>query len=335
MQVIISRSNDEIHVSVPFSHKERAKKIGGYKWNSNLKVWTYPNSKSILRELIAEFGDSAIVEGFELTKTTDSQNHAEKKSLLDQLNERIEFLEKHINDQESEFSAIKSDLDEKSSLLAKITSELVSKNGELVKARNQIDGLMISSDEQKLKQSVEFWKSIAKDNESKYNNLGKEIRALKQRQSKFSRESQQGNSIPVLQKQNRAVLTFKKDEDLFKSIVLHAILIAGKSDEFSAIVNNTTSDRAAFDLATAAEKKLRKSLGISVADRSLDFISIIRDAAENRIISDEARGLLNFIRQNRNRVAHDQLTKNQIWARSCIAILASSIVWPEIDDKED
>lgn len=330
MQVIISRSNDEIHVSVPFSQKERAKKVGGYRWNPNLKVWTYPNSKPVLGELIAEFGDSARLEGFDLPNNANKENYNEK-SPLDQLTEKIESLQAQLNSKEIKLSLQEADLEEKNSQLEAIKLEVSIKNRELLLIRKKNDIPAISSDEQKLKQSIEFWKKTAVDNESKYNKLVREIATLKKNQSLPTTEKSQTVTVPVIQKQGRTVLTFNKNEDPFIAVVSRAISIAGKSDEFAKIANNTTSHRAALDLAAAAEKKLRKALGIPSSDRSKDFISVIRDAADNRIIGDEARGLLNFIRQNRNRVAHDQLTQDQIWARSCIAILASSIVWPDLD----
>lgn len=63
MRVTITRNQHAIDVSVPFKLKERAKKIKGYRWNAESRLWSYPNDRATLSALIAEFGDDADVIG--------------------------------------------------------------------------------------------------------------------------------------------------------------------------------------------------------------------------------------------------------------------------------
>jgi len=311
MEILIARSGDEIHVSVPFALKDRAKKVNGYRWNPALKVWVFPNTQAIFSALIAEFGDNARVEGFDNAAPQTSSQPPEP-TVQDQLNEKIKSQEALLQKYSAELSDLKVELRGKSTALESLERHLASKNRELEKALKQIESLKVAPEEQKLKQSIEFWKRSAADAERKYEAL------LKETSHKPAPSPPPAATTSV---------------DPFVQIVSRAISIAGRDRDFEVTVNNTTLSRAPLDLATASEKKLRKSLGIPSSDRR-DFIAIIREAAEARVISDEARGLLNFVRQNRNRVAHDQLNQSELWARSCIAILATSIVWPELHGAE-
>lgn len=311
MEILIARSGDEIHVSVPFALKDRAKKVSGYRWNPALKVWAFPYTQTIFSELIAEFGDNARVEGFD--NATQPSRQPPEPTIQDQLNEKIKNQEALLQNLGTEISDLKVELRGKAAALERLEQHLDSKNSELEKALKQIESLKIAPEEQKLKQGIEYWKRSAADAERKYETLLKE-----------TSQSRTAASAPP------AIVT---STDPFFHIVSRAINIAGRDRDFEFTVNNTTLSRAPLDLATASEKKLRKSLGIPLSDRR-DFIAVIREAAEARVISDEARGLLNFIRQNRNRVAHDQLNQSELWARSCIAILATSIVWPELHGAE-
>ena len=311
MEILIARSGDEIHVSVPFALKDRAKKVSGYRWNPALKVWTFPNSQAVFRELIAEFGDNARVEGFDNVVPQPPKRPAEP-TVQDQLNEKIKIQDALLQKMAEELSGLKAELASKTVALETLEKHITAKTGELEQAHKQIASLKVAPEEQKLKQSVEFWKRSASEAEKKYEALLKEV----------------GHSKPTAPTPSPSI-----SADPFVQIVSRAISIAGRDREFEVTVNNTTLSRAALDLATAAEKKLRKSLGIRSSDRR-DFITVIREATESRVISDEARGLLNFVRQNRNRVAHDQLNQSELWARSCIAILATSIVWPELHGAE-
>src|SRR5690606_29976335 len=121
----------------------------------------------------------------------------------------------------------------------------------------------VAPEEQKLKQSIEFWKRSAADAERKYEAL------LKETSHKTATSTPPAATTSV---------------DPFVQIVSRAISIAGRDRDFEVTVNNTTLSRAPLDLATASEKKLRKSLGIPSSDRR-DFIAIIREAAEARVIS--------------------------------------------------
>ena len=230
-------------------------------------------------------------------------------TIQDQLNEKIRVQEALLQELSAEISDLKLDLRGKAAALESLEKHLALKTSELDKAMKQVESLKIAPEEQKLKQSIEFWKRAAADAEKRYEILLKEA----------------GQAKPSAPASPPAITS----ADPFVQIVSRAISIAGRDRDFEVTVNNTTLSRAPLDLATASEKKLRKSLGIPSSDRR-DFITVIREAAENRVISDEARGLLNFVRQNRNRVAHDQLNQSELWARSCIAILATSIVWPEL-----
>lgn len=312
MEILIARSGDEIHVSVPFALKDRAKKISGYRWNPALKVWAFPNTQAIFSELIAEFGDNARVEGFD-NAAPQTQKRPPEPTVQDQLNEKIKSQEALLQKQSAELADLRVELRGKATALDTLEKHLASKNSELDQAIKQIASLKVAPEEQKLKQSIEFWKRSAADAERKYEALLKE-----------TSQPKTATTVPP---------TATTSADPFVQIVSRAISIAGRDRDFEVTVNNTTLSRAPLDLATAAEKKLRKSLGISSSDRR-DFIAVIREAAEARVISDEARGLLNFVRQNRNRVAHDQLNQSELWARSCIAILATSIVWPELHGAE-
>jgi hypothetical protein len=195
-----------------------------------------------------------------------------------------------------------------------LNQQLGQKNAELESATKLIDSLKTAPKQQKLKQSIEFWKRAAEENEKKYQDAARQLR---------EGVAPQPPPSPYI------------FSDPFVHLVQRAIALAGNDRDFQKTINDSTSSRVALDLAAAAEKKLRKMLISSVpaTDRK-DFMSLIREASDKQLISDEARGLLNFVRQNRNRVAHDQLERPVIWARSCLAILASAIVWPGLDRSE-
>lgn len=307
MQVVISHAENEIHVSVPFALKERAKKIKGYRWSPALKVWTYPYNQPTFSELVAEFGDDATVKGFE----------AQPRSRLSEPT-IAEGLQSKIKEQETQLAAstarIETLLREQglfSRQVQDLNQQLEQKNTEVESAKKLIDSLKAASEDQKLKQSIEFWKGAAEENEKKYQEAAKQLR---------EKVAPQPLRSPL------------RVSDPFVQVVQRAIALARNDGDFQQTVNGSTLSRVALDLATGAEKKLRKILVDSVlaAERN-DFRSLIQQASDKQLISDEARGLLNFVRQNRNRVAHDQLERPVIWARSCLAVLASAIVWPEMD----
>lgn len=53
----IDETDTEYLLSIPIDQKERAKKIVPRKWDPERTVWVYPKTKTILEQLIAEFGD--------------------------------------------------------------------------------------------------------------------------------------------------------------------------------------------------------------------------------------------------------------------------------------
>lgn len=180
-----------------------------------------------------------------------------------------------------------------------------------------MQNLRTSSDQQTLTHNVEFWKGQAAACESKYIALVEERKKLRS---------------PELLPQLPVIRRLPRPSDPFLDIVQRAINLSGQDREFSNVVSNSTSSRLALDVATAVCKRLCMLLAVSANGR-LDFASVVREAADRQLINDEARGLLTFIRHNRNRVAHDQLDPSILWARSCIAMLAGAIVWPDLTIK--
>jgi signal recognition particle GTPase len=161
MQVVIGRAGNEIHVSVPFALKERAKKVKGYRWIPALKVWTYPYSQSTFSELIAEFGDDAMVEGFE----------AQPRARLSEPT-IAEELQSKIKEQGAQLAAASERIEKllrEQGLLSRqaqdLNQQLGQKNAELESATKLIDSLKTAPEQQKLKQSIEFWKRAAEENE--------------------------------------------------------------------------------------------------------------------------------------------------------------------------
>lgn len=313
MRVTITRNQDAIDVSVPFKLKERAKKIKGYRWNPESRVWSYPNDQAILSALIAEFGDDADVIGCpeatigpETLAPTISNVHTEENSRL-----RLDI------------ESLRTDLDvvssERTNLqlgIRRLREEAALRDQELQQVRRQVDGLKTSSDGEMLRHNIEFWRGQAAACESKYIAL-------------VEKSNKPRSADPSPQPPPKRL---PRPSDPFLEIVQRAIDLSGQDREFSNLVNNSTSSRLALDVATAVQKRLRVLLAVSDNGR-MEFVSMIREAAERQIINDEARGLLNFIRHNRNRVAHDHMEPSVLWARSCIAMLAGAIVWQDLTRK--
>ncbi len=138
MEILIARSGDEIHVSVPFALKDRAKKVSGYRWNPALKAWAFPNSQAVFSELIAEFGDNARVEGFD-NVAPPGQKRSPEPTVQDQLNEKIKSQEVLLQKYSTELADLKVELRGKAAALESLEKHLAAKHNDLEKAIKQIE----------------------------------------------------------------------------------------------------------------------------------------------------------------------------------------------------
>lgn len=347
MHVVISRNNDEIHVSVPFAWKERAKKVKGYRWNPDLKVWIYPHARITLSQLIAEFGDDASVEGFDTKPTAPSAEPRIQQAIL----EKLRDLEGQLGAAIERAAALETANQALSNQLSESNHQLAAKTIELDNAR-------------KVKPSIEYWKRRAEENEKKFVDAIKasenatESEKLRLEVERLREQLAEKTEELTAEKKAKPNVEFwkRKNEDAerrlrelevqqsvspprspsiadpFLQLVQRCIVIAKGDQTYQRAVNDSTQSRLPLDLASMAETKLRALLKKgSRRETGEDFSSLIREAADGQQIGEETRVLLHFVRQNRNRVAHDRLDQGELWARSCLALLASAILWPSLE----
>ncbi|MGH9893673.1 MAG: hypothetical protein ACREA0_17145, partial [bacterium] len=225
MRVTITRNQHAIDVSVPFKLKERAKKIKGYRWNAESRLWSYPNDRATLSALIAEFGDDADVIGCP-KPTIGPETPA--PTIRNVYTEEVSRLSADIENVRTELYEVSSERNNLQLEIRRLREEAALREQELQEVRSHVQNLRTSSDQQTLTHNVEFWKGQAAACESKYIALVEERKKLRS---------------PELLPQLPVIRRLPRPSDPFLDIVQRAINLSGQDREFSNVVSNSTSSR--------------------------------------------------------------------------------------------
>jgi len=103
--VTLNQTANHYTLSIPYTLKDRAKKINQFKWDSTNKVWKYPKNISSYDSLINEFNKD--IEQIKITPPKSNQENqenpfAEKNRIIADQRKKIQFLESQIEQGECE-----------------------------------------------------------------------------------------------------------------------------------------------------------------------------------------------------------------------------------------
>ena len=65
--VTLNQTANHYTLSIPYTLKDRAKKINQFKWDSTNKVWKYPKNNNTYDSLINEFNSAIVLLNFVYT----------------------------------------------------------------------------------------------------------------------------------------------------------------------------------------------------------------------------------------------------------------------------
>ena len=103
--VTLNQTANHYTLSIPYTLKDRAKKINQFKWDSTNKVWKYPKNISSYDSLINEFNKD--IEQIKITPPKSNQESqenpfAEKNRIIAEQRKKIQYLESQVDQGECE-----------------------------------------------------------------------------------------------------------------------------------------------------------------------------------------------------------------------------------------
>jgi len=103
--VTLNQTANHYTLSIPYTLKDRAKKINQFKWDSTNKVWKYPKNISSYDSLINEFNKD--IEQIKITPPKSNQERqenpfAEKNRIIAEQRKKIQYLESQVDQGECE-----------------------------------------------------------------------------------------------------------------------------------------------------------------------------------------------------------------------------------------
>lgn len=146
---ILKQTSTEFLLFIHPAEKERAKVIGGYRWDTQRKCWVYPSTKRVYDALIAEFGDQLLVQpGAEpLPKPPPAEpleDFRKKYELVAEENKRLEAKIVELSKtsvSQPEIQQLRTDLTKRDTELSELRRRLVEAQEEHEKVRREADNL--------------------------------------------------------------------------------------------------------------------------------------------------------------------------------------------------
>lgn len=105
--VTLNQTANHYTLSIPYTLKDRAKKINQFKWDSINKVWKYPKNIISYDSLINEFNSD--IKEIKITPPESKQENqqnlfTEKNQIITEQRKKIQFLESEIDQRECEIN---------------------------------------------------------------------------------------------------------------------------------------------------------------------------------------------------------------------------------------
>lgn len=146
----LKQTSTEFLLFIHPAEKERAKVIGGYRWDTQRKCWVYPRTKRVYDALIAEFGDQLIAQPgigpFPQPPPGDPLEDLRKKNkLLAEENERLQAsiieLSRTTSLSQPEFQQLRAEVTKRDAQLADLQRRLIEAQEQHKNARSEADSL--------------------------------------------------------------------------------------------------------------------------------------------------------------------------------------------------
>lgn len=293
-RVEITETENEFLLSIHASQKERAKKILGYRWDSQRMRWGYPKTVNSYDALIDEFGDDIIgdltvARPSESLQTITEELHVENQGLKEEIAKIHKTLElitgAATNGKVSEIQALQ--------------SALAAKESELAEIRHRT---------QNLEKQLEEQLSVSGDS-------FKEVQRLRSANQRLELE---------LEKQLTQGLKVDRQQWIRETVKD----TTGGNEKFCLIADRLRLDATLpIQMLKELNSELRRVLNCD--EPNATTYSLLMQAKDADVLTPRGLDLAHIIRKQRNIVAHEVADGYALQLRILLCLFAAALQWTE------